>query len=120
MIAFCPCVQLKTYSDDRQLMETRIWKHGSHHPSKDTHLLMLATDTSPPANTHFKTARYHSVQQSTLTTYFLRHWEMSLSTQKIMKLNIMKPKKKERELSESHNYQHNTGQINLMFVMQTP
>src|SRR5271156_4400530 len=93
MIPFCLCVQLKTYSDDRVQIET--WKIGFHQCSKDTHLSMLAIDTSPLPNMHFKIAKYHSAWQSTLTTYFLRRWEMSLSIQKITRSNTMKPVKKQ-------------------------
>ena len=99
MMPSCQYMQLKTYSNDWWRKET--WKHGSHHLSKDTHLLMPAIDTSPLANMHFKTTTYYLAHLLTLTTYSQRLWETSLSIQKTMKLNIMKPIKKQVEPSES-------------------
>ena len=115
MMPLCQYVQSKTHSGDR-LSET--WKCGFHQLSRATLLSMLATDTSLLANMHFKSAIFLLVQLLTQTIYSQKQWERSLSIQKTMRWSIMKPVRKERELSEFWDHQR-TRERKMTKVLQT-
>ena len=52
-----------------------------------------------------------------LTTYFLRQWEMSLSIQKITRLNTMKPVKRENQVGDKIPWQSNKNDNNFVDTM---